>query len=188
MIIASVDQIIIKHYFSPEIAGNYGVTFVLGRVIVMSSISLGVVIFTRSASLGKDSPKQILTLVKGILVISAISLTTMVATLVAPSIIVKLLAGSQYGFAKSYIAYVGIEMFLFGLIYIQTYFLISTDRMKVLWLLLAAVVLEISLLSLFHTSVQQVLVTLILVMFFLLISISGYTWSVLHGLRMVKTT
>jgi O-antigen/teichoic acid export membrane protein len=182
MAMATIDQILIKRYFSPEVAGNYAVTFVLGRVIVMTAISLGMVVFTRSANNQINNPKQFGFLVKGLLLMAGISLVTLVASLAVPDLIIRLLAGSQYSLAKSYIVWVVVEMTLFGLIYVLTYYLISIRRMKILYPLLCATILEISLLSLFHQSVQQVLGILILIMAGLLVLVSVYTWWVVRGI------
>ena len=51
MIVASLDQVAVKHYFSDQVAGNYAVAFLLGRVIALSCVSFGWVIFARSATL-----------------------------------------------------------------------------------------------------------------------------------------
>ena len=182
MVMATIDQILVKRFFSPEIAGNYAVTFVLGRVIVMTAISLGMVVFTRSATTQINNPKQFGFLVKGLLVMGAISLVTLIAALAEPALIIRLLAGSQYSMAKSYIGLVVVEMTLFGLVYVLSYYLISIRRMKILYPLLGATILEIGLLTLFHQSVQQVLVILILIMAGLLILVSIYTWRVLRGI------
>jgi O-antigen/teichoic acid export membrane protein len=182
MFMATIDQILVKRYFSPEIAGNYAVTFVLGRVIVMTAISLGMVVFTRSATTQNNNPKEFGFLVKGLLVMGAISLVTLISTLAFPAIIIRLLAGSQYSLAKSFISLVVVEMTLFGLIYVLTYYLISIRKMKILYPLLVATVLEIGLLSMFHQSVPQVLGILILIMTGLLIYVSIYTWWVLRGI------
>jgi hypothetical protein len=112
----------------------------------------------------------------------AISLVTLIAALAEPALIIRLLAGSQYSMAKSYIGLVVVEMTLFGLVYVLSYYLISIRRMKILYPLLGATILEIGLLTLFHQSVQQVLVILILIMAGLLILVSIYTWRVLRGI------
>jgi O-antigen/teichoic acid export membrane protein len=182
MAMATIDQVLVKRYFSPEIAGNYAVTFVLGRVIVMTAISLGMVVFTRSATTQNNNPKEFGFLIKGLLVMGAISLATLIASLAFPALIIRLLAGSQYGLAKSYIGLVVVEMTLFGLIYVLTYYLISIRKMKILYPLLCATLLEIGLLAVFHQSVQQVLGILILIMAGLLVYVSIYTWWVLRSI------
>jgi O-antigen/teichoic acid export membrane protein len=176
MVIASIDQIVVKHYFSPEIAGNYAVTFVIGRVIVMTAISLGIVIFTRSATMEMNDPKRVQPFMKSILLMVAISLLTIAATWIAPGIIIHLQAGSQYGLAQSYLRLIAVEMLFFGLVYVQTYYHISIGEMRGLWLLLAATGLEIAFLAIFHSSVQQVLWILISIMAGLMVGVTALSW------------
>ncbi len=176
MVISSIDQIMVKHYFSAEIAGNYAVTFVIGRVIVMTAISLGIVIFTRSATMEENDPKRVYPFMKSMLLMGAISFLTILATWIAPGIIIHLQAGSQYGLAQSYLRLIAIEMFLFGLVYVQTYYHISIGEMQGLWLLLVATGLEIALLAIFHSSVQQMLWILISIMTGLLVGVTALSW------------
>jgi O-antigen/teichoic acid export membrane protein len=183
MVMASIDQVVIKRYFSPEIAGNYAVTFVIGRVILLTAISLGVVIFTRSVTLQGSDRRRLTVLAKGMMIMAGIAAATMLVTLGAPALIVRLVAGSQYGIAKSFIGLVGIEMSLFALTYIQVYYHISINNMKVLWPLLIATIAEITLLAIFHGTVQQVLMILIAVTAGLLVVISGFTWADIRRAR-----
>lgn len=181
MIIASVDQIAVKHFFSGEVAGNYAVAFLLGRVIAMSTIALGWVIFTRSATMLSDDPRRTRLLTKGLLVIGSIAVALTAGYLAAPALAVRLMAGSRYGIADAYVGLVGIEMTLFAFVYVQAYYHISMKNMQVVWPLCLAVVFEIALLARYHATVQQVLLNLILVMGGLLICVSGLSWWILRA-------
>jgi len=179
MIIANVDQIAVKHFFSGEVAGNYAVAFLLGRVIAMSTIALGWVIFARSATMPPDDPRRARLLTKGLLVIGSIAVALTAGYLAAPTLAVRLMGGSQYSIADAYVGLVGVEMTLFAFVYVQAYYHISMKKMQVVWPLCLAVVLAIALLAQYHATVQQVLLTLIFVMGGLLICVSGLSWWIL---------
>jgi O-antigen/teichoic acid export membrane protein len=176
MIVASVDQVAIKHYFSEQVAGNYAVAFLLGRVISMTTLALGWVIFTRAATMQPDDPGHARVLLKGLLVMGVIALSLNAGYLIAPGLAVRLMGGTQYGTASGYVGLVGIEMTLFAFVYIQAYYLISIKRMQIIWPLLLGTVLEGALLMRYHSSVQQVLYALIGVMSGLLVCVSGIAW------------
>jgi hypothetical protein len=142
----------------------------------MTAISLGIVIFTRSATMDEGDPQRIRPFIKSLLLMGGISLVTILAAWVAPGIIIHLQAGSQYGLAQFYVRLIAVEMLLFGLIYVQTYYQISIGEMQAIWLLLLATGLEIVLMAIFHSSVQQVLWILILVMAGLLTGITALSW------------
>jgi O-antigen/teichoic acid export membrane protein len=180
MIISSVDQVVVKHFFSDEVAGNYAVAFLLSRIISMSTIALGWVIFARSVALPLDDPRRRQLLVKGLLAAGAISLTLTAGYFVAPGLAVRLLGGAQYGLADGYVGLAGIEMALFSFVYVQAYYLISVRNSQVVWLLGIAAVLECALLAQYHATVQQILLVLIFVMGGLLVTVSGLSWRVLR--------
>jgi len=180
MIIASVDQIAVKHYFSDDVAGNYAVAFLLGRIIAMSTLSLAWVIFARSANMAPDDPRRTGLLIKGLLATGALALSLTAAYLVAPSLAVLVLGGANYALASNYVGLVGIEMTLFSFVYVQAYYHISVRKMQVAWPLGLATALEISLLAQYHATIHQVLWVLILVMGGLLIWVSLLTWRMLH--------
>jgi O-antigen/teichoic acid export membrane protein len=180
MAVASIDLVVVKHYFTEEVAGNYAVAFLLARIISMSTFSLAWVVFARSATMRPDDPRRASLLVKGLLVTGAIVLLLTAAFFVAPALLTRLMAGSQYLTASSYVGLAGIEMAIFSLAYVQAYYLISIRKMQVIWPLGIATVLEIALLFRFHATIQQVLYVLILVMCGLLASVSIVSWRVLR--------
>jgi O-antigen/teichoic acid export membrane protein len=180
MAIASIDLVVVKHYFADDVAGNYAVAFLLGRIISMSTFSLAWVVFARSATMQPNDPGRASLLVKGLMVTGAIAVLLNAAYFVAPTLVTRLMAGSQYPLAAGYVGLVGIEMAIFSLAYVQAYYLISVRRMQVIWPLGIATFLEIALLIRFHSTVQQVLVILVLVMCGLLASVSIVSWRVLR--------
>jgi O-antigen/teichoic acid export membrane protein len=179
MVMASVDQVAVKHFFSEEVAGNYAVAFLLGRVIGMSTIALSWVIFARATTMVPDDPRRVRLLAKGLFVIGAIAVTFTAGFNAAPTLAVRMLGGSQYLIADAYVGLVGIEMTLFALVYVQAYYHISTGETRILWPLCFALLLEIALLARYHATVEQILLTLILVMSGLLLLVSAVSWWVL---------
>ena len=183
MVMASIDQVVVKHFFSIDEAGNYAVAFVLGRVILMGAISLGIVVFTRSTAMHPTDPRRAMVLAKGLLAMGAIAGTATAVSLAAPTSIVRLIAGSQYASAHTFVGLVGVEMTLFGLVYVQAYYHLSLGKMQVVWPLFLASALAVALLVQFHASIQQVLTILISVMGALLICVSALSWRDVRAAR-----
>lgn len=180
MVVASIDQVAVKHYFSDQVAGNYAVAFLLGRVIALSTVSLGWVIFARSATLPVNDARRARLFYTAIVAIGALSALLTAGYLVLPRIAIRLMGGSQYASAANYVGMVGIEMTLFALIYVQSYYLMSVKKMVVVWPLGFAVICEVFLLEIYHSSVQQLLVCLIAVLSGLLIGVSVMSWFALR--------
>jgi O-antigen/teichoic acid export membrane protein len=176
MLMTSLDQVAVKHYFAPETAGNYAVAFLLGQVIAMSTISLGWVVFTRSATMAPDDPEHIRLLIKGLALIGALAASLTTGYLTLPTLAVRLMGGAQYSAAHAYIGLVGVEMTLFALVYIQVYYQIGVHKLHTLWPLCLAALLEIALITQFHDTVQHILACVIAVMSGLLAWVSLLSW------------
>ena len=170
---SSIDQVAVKHYFSAEVAGNFGVAFLLGQIIAMVTMSLSWVVFSRSAAMGPDDPRRARLVVKSLLLIGAFSAVFTLGYLIAPNLAVLVMGGTRYAAARAYLGLEGIEMTLFALVYVQVYYQMSVGRMQSAWLLLGAVVLETALAILHHQTVQVYLLTHLLVLAGLLASVSG---------------
>jgi O-antigen/teichoic acid export membrane protein len=181
MVISSIDQVLVKHYFAQDVAGNYAVAFLLGRIISMSTMSLAWVIFARSATMPPSDPRRAWLLIKGLLLTAVIALIITAGYFIAPRLAVRVLGGDQYGLAGTYVGLMGIEVTLFSLTYVQAYYLISVRKMQVAWPLGLAAILEIGLLVQYHATIQQVLLVLILVMGGLLVCVSLLSWWVLRA-------
>jgi len=176
MVIGSLDQIAVKHYFSAEVAGNFAVAFLLGRVIMLTTMSLGLVIFARSATMPLHDRVRTGLLIKVLILVGLIGVSLTGVYIAIPNVVVHIMAGSQYATADTYVGLVGMEMTLFGLMYVQAYYQISLGRMQIIWPLGLAVVIELLLLACYHATVQQILMILIAVMSGLLVYISGLSW------------
>ena len=181
MIMASVDQIAIKHFFSDQVAGNYGVAFLLGRIIALSTMALGWTIFARAAHFPADDPRQARLLIKGLVVTALIASSLTLGYITLPTLAIRFMAGAQYEIAHAYVGLVGVEMTIFAFVYIQAYFLMSLKQMHIIWPLLAAVGVELLLLSQYHATVEQILWNLIMVMAGLCCYITALSWWTLRA-------
>lgn len=181
MILMSVDQIAVSHFFSEQVAGNYAVAFLLGRVLAMSAVALGWVVFTRSATLLPDDPSHARVLAKALALTGIISFVVMGGCLLAPDLAVRVMGGAKFNIADDYVGRVVIEMTLFAFINVQAYYHISLKRTEVIWPLCLSVGLVITLLALYHATVQQVLMILISVMSGLLVCVSVLSWWILQA-------
>ena len=181
MILMSVDQIAVRHFFSGQVAGNYAVAFLIGRVLSMSAVALGWVVFARSATLAPDHPSHARVLAKALALTGIISIVVVGGCLLAPDLAVRVMGGAKFNIADDYVGRVVIEMTLFAFINVQAYYHISLKRTEVIWPLCLSVGLVITLLARYHASAQQVLMILISVMSGLLVCVSALSWWILRA-------
>ena len=170
---SSIDQIAVKHYFSAEVAGQFGVAFLLGQIIAMVTMSLSWVVFSKSATMGSEDPGRPRLLVRSLLVVGGFSAVLTLAYLIVPNLAILVMGGARYSAASAYLGLEGMEMTLFALVYVQVYYHMSVGRMQSAWLLIGAVAAEMVLAVLHHQTVQGYLLTHLLVLAGLLASVSS---------------
>ncbi|MBI3946624.1 MAG: hypothetical protein HY321_11940 [Armatimonadetes bacterium] len=180
LILMTMDQAAVKHYFSDEVAGNFAVAFLLGQVIAVSAMSLGWVVFTRSAALPPGDPGRGALLSKALLAVGGIAGALTTGYLLAPELAVAIMGGRRYALAGGYVGWVGIEMTLVSLVYVQAYYQMSIRQVQAAGPLALAAALEVALLWIHHDSVQQLLLGHILVMTGLLGWVSILSWRTLR--------
>jgi glycosyltransferase involved in cell wall biosynthesis len=157
MALGSIDPFVIKHFFTPTVAGSYSVAFLLGRVIMLSTMAASWVTFSTTVRLRIHDPAARKPLLRGLVLGGSIAgLVTLVYWL-APDLVVIAVGGEAYKAASGFVGLVGLEMMLFTLIAIQAYYHIAVRHIKVLIPFGLALVMEVTLLSAFHATPTEVI-------------------------------
>lgn len=156
IIICSMDIIIAKIFFSPEIAGKYAVISLLGKIIFFGNLAVVKAMFPLASEKfdNKENTKSMLR--KSFKIAGLFSLLVLLAYLVMPSFIIETLFGSQYTGASNILFLTGLSiMFISFTNIIMTYGLSINKAKKSMIHLPLFIILEIILLSVFHSSLIQ---------------------------------
>lgn len=155
ILIFSLDIILAKRFFSEELAGQYAVLSMIGKMVYFGTISIGKAMFpltSEKAENGQDSKKLFL---KSFFVVGAICLCAVFAFLVLPEFIVWILYGSAYVEMASYLVYSGISFSFLALSNLVLIYALSINKLKRSYFLFFFLLVEIVLLSLFHDSILE---------------------------------
>ena len=157
------DMLFVKSFFSPEEAGLYGALLTIGRIIYFIGGVVPLVMFPVIANLKEDnSLRRYFVLGKSILLLAAVTLPAYFVIAIWPEFIVKIIVGSKYLAIAPYLASFSLVMIALTLINIlANYFLALSNRLSLVILSLAGII-EIGLLSLFHSSFREVILSLII--------------------------
>ena len=98
-----------------------------------------------------------------------------------PKLIVNILFGPQFFEAVPYIGKFAVIMGLFSLIYITTFYNLSINKKRFIYILLAFNIIEIILIILFHASLMQIINILMFFMLVLFIILFSLTLSSKNG-------
>lgn len=156
-ILTNIDLILVKHFFTPEDAGNYAAVAILGRTVLYLPGAIAIAMFPMVAenhTLNKNSHS----LLKNALLFSAaISGIGMALFIVIPEFILTISMGEKYAPVSDLLRLFGIAMFPFSMMNIMINFNLARRRVKFLYTLIFACALQIMLISLFHSTLVEVL-------------------------------
>jgi O-antigen/teichoic acid export membrane protein len=147
VLMLSLDVILAKRFFSPEIAGQYAVASLLGKTLFFGANGVAKAMFPISSRKAKHERRGILkkAAVLTILICAAI----LVVFAIAPELIVNILFGGKYLAAGSIILYTGIAFSILTLTNLVVYHKLSHGKVTNPYYMFVFVLLEILILWLF---------------------------------------
>lgn len=166
-VISNIDVVLVKHYFSAEEAGYYAAASLFGKIVVFVSSPIATVLFPK-ASRESSSMSAARILRESILYTFALAFFTVLAYLLAPTFVVSLIFGSKFGSAAQLIGMFGIAMAFFALANVFITYDMAVRKMKFLYIVLCAALLEVAAILMFPTSLATIIKILILSMGFML--------------------
>jgi O-antigen/teichoic acid export membrane protein len=155
------DMLSVKAFFSPEQAGLYGALLTIGRIIYFVGGAVPLVMFPVIANLRKDqSLRRYAVLAKSLALFAALALPAYLVIALWPQFIINIIVGSKYLSMAPYLPGFALVMLaLTILLVLSNYFLALSSRSSLIIMSVAAGV-EIILLSFFHHSLTQVIISL----------------------------
>ncbi|MCX9011812.1 MAG: oligosaccharide flippase family protein [Candidatus Methanoperedens sp.] len=178
---ANLDVVLAKYFFSATDAGLYTSASVLGKIIFFFPAGIYAVMFPMIAerhARGEDT-KGILK--KSLAYTAALSGPVALAYLLFPQLVVKVF-GTSYAAALPLVAPYGLAMFFFSLTVIVMHYHLAIKNLGYVALFVGLTFVEVLLLSVFNSSVQQMVEVLLAVNTLILFVSLIYTWRWKNGI------
>lgn len=153
----NVDVILVKHYLSPLEAGQYSAISVLGKIVLFAPGAVGMVIFPKAAEMHEKGEKHFHVLTRGLAMTLLISGGIVLAYALFPEFIITFIYGEKYLSVAPYLWKYGLAMMFLALINVIMNYALSTNRTKVFYPLLIGVIVEITGLYYFRTSIESII-------------------------------
>ncbi len=171
----SSDVILIKHFFSADLAGLYGGLSVVGKVIFFFTAPIPSVMFPllvkRHAK--QESLNNLFYL--SMLGVIFLSFSIVLIYFLFPSLIIQIfLGGREYLKVSGYLGLYGLYISLFSLLNVLVSFFLSIKKTKISYIVSIGAFMQIGLISLFHSNFFQVIGASILVSGLLIFSLLLY--------------
>lgn len=179
----SVDIILVKHFFSSVQAGLYSGLAILGKIVLFASMAIVGVMFPVVAGRRQKGQEHKHYLGYSLVLVFAVSGAIVLAYFVAPSLVIKILFGAKYVRVGPYLGAFGIAMLLLALATVFVNYYLAIHRTSFVYFLTGVVLLQAALIWLFHSSIAQVVLMMILTMLVLIVGLIVYYFIVRSSLR-----
>ncbi len=168
----SIDVLLVRHFLNPIDTGYYWAASLLGKIVFFASSSIALVMFPKVNELNLKNINTKKILRKSIGLVLLISLPITLVYYMIPGFILKLIGFyKQYSSITNFLGLFGVIMALYSLVYVLCFYNLSLRKTSFIYLLGFFVILEIILISLYHSSIIEILNILLALITFLLISI-----------------
>lgn len=153
----SMDIILVKHFFPPFQAGLYAALSIVGKIIFFASNVIGIVMFPIISEKFEKREKYKTVLYESIILVASTSFLLAILYFLWPEIMMKLLYGSSYLRAASYLGIFGIFMSIFSMDNLFLQFFLSVRETRVSFLAFGAALLQGVLIWFYHDNFQEVI-------------------------------
>ncbi len=170
MIITNIDLILVKHFFDPAQAGYYAAASIIAKIILYLPGAITLVMFPKTSELYALNKEHRPILKKSLFYGILLCGTALLLFLTIPSLIVKFIFGGEYILIIPLIGIFSSAMCFFALCSILFLYQLSIHELTFLKTLIIGTIAEVILITLFHTSLTQVISILLGVALFLFLS------------------
>ncbi len=157
MVLTNIDIILVKHFFSPLMAGYYSYSQMVGKIITFLPAAIIVVMFTKVSHLHAQHKDTIPILKKTLMIVGLLCGIATLICILFPSLIIRLLSGKEHLECIPLVRLFAIAMTFFGLAYTLSLYYLSIHRFNFIYPLLFCAALQIALILFFHKTLSQVL-------------------------------
>lgn len=171
----SIDIILVKHFFTEEIAGNYAKLSLMGRSIFYLVVPVASVSFPLFAQKKERKEKLSGTLLLSLLLVGAPSFAISIFYFLFPEIIIHIFLPARPVLSLApLLGIFSLFIVLFSFSYILNNFYLSIGKTRVFYLTIAGSLLEIAYIIAFHNDLHQIIVGLIGISLLVFISLLLY--------------
>lgn len=158
---ANVDVIIVKHVFSPEQAGFYTATSVIGKIVLFITDAIAIAMFPKVTEAYAMKKSSISIFIQSIFFTGLISGSVAIFYWFFPSLVVEIPFGAQYIQAIPLVKIYGIAMFLFALSFVVMRYSLAIHDFKFVVIFSLFSFIGVGLISIFHNSMIEMITILI---------------------------
>lgn len=152
----SGDVIVVKHYFSPEVAGLYAGIATIARIIFFATSSV-IGVLQASVKIANSDKENQKILWHSFLLVLAIGGSALLVFSLLPTLVTTLLLGARFAQYAYLLPKLGLAILLISIANLFSYYLISLRRKFVVVATIAGAVTTFGLLYLYHSDLPSII-------------------------------
>ncbi|MBI5803998.1 oligosaccharide flippase family protein [Candidatus Pacearchaeota archaeon] len=159
----SLDVILAKAFFTGEVAGQYAIASVLSKIILFGTLPVSKAMFPLSSEQSKNgkAPKTLLN--KSLLILGLGVTAALLIIGLFPGLMIRIFSGEYYSAASGILLNLSIAMSLMSFTNLILLYKLSVGRIRNYKLMIIFPVIELAMLSAFHSNLNQYSIVLIFV-------------------------
>jgi O-antigen/teichoic acid export membrane protein len=158
LLVFSLDIILAKRFFSPELAGQYAVLSMIGKMLFFGTTSIGKAMFPLTSEKHDSGEDSMRLFKKSFIIIFTICAIAVTAFATIPKLVILILYGNQYLKMSPYLVYSGIAFSFLALSNLLAVYALSINKMKSSYFLFIFLAIEVGLLYSFHDNILEYIV------------------------------
>ncbi|MDD4606961.1 MAG: oligosaccharide flippase family protein [Patescibacteria group bacterium] len=152
----NLDVVLVKHFFSPEIAGQYSALALIGHIIIFIAGPMATVMFPMVAHAHTRGEKHYAIFKQTIGLTLGMGLLGVLGYFILPNLIIKILVGNKFLNMAPYLGWFAISMLLYSLINTLSRYLLSIYSVKYIYVLLVGILCQVAGIFIWHENLWQI--------------------------------
>lgn len=149
-LLANMDAILARRYFTPLLAGNYGAAVTLGKVVQFFPLAIVLILFPKAAQRRAEKRDPAGILLPAMLIVGLLCGGVALIYFFYSAPIVRLTVGSAYEVPGSLLGLLGLAMTLLSLANVWLNYFLSLNETRFVYLIWVAIVAQVALMTIFH--------------------------------------
>jgi len=151
----SIDIILAKRFFPAEIAGQYAVLSMMGKIVFFGTFSISKAMFPLTSEKHDSNQGSYPLFKRSLLMVAGLSLIAVLIYALFPKLVILILYGSQYVEMAPYLAYSGIALGFLSLSNLVLIYALSINRLRKSYYLFIFLIIEGLLFYLYHNTILE---------------------------------
>jgi O-antigen/teichoic acid export membrane protein len=156
------DLLLVKHFFSPEVAGLYGAISLVGKVLLFVVGFVPTIVLPKATARATSGEPPYPILLQAFAATAAISAACLAIIEIAPTFVIRAMAGAAFIAAAPYVFPYALAMTLLAALSLVTAYQIGLARFGFVPVLVIAAVGEITAIQYFHATLADVIRILVI--------------------------